>query len=551
MAVFNVTPVEGTFQVLADSATVASAAAAAASATAAAGSVTAAEGFRDEAEGFKDDAAASAAEAAATAEDLAFQWDVYETLDTTYATGTTIILDADSRITDVVNATSTDGAQAASFEIYETLDETFASGTTLIADTDDRIIASVGSSVSNTEVITARGDRASLGDRISAGLTPYGDVIGPVVNAWAMREARARLRGLLNGSTSQLVIAVLGDSWVQGNYWTPDFAETLQAEYGNAGSGWVGFAWWSLATTAPWVIGGAQPVGVDGNIRPDLIAVPQVSGAWVTNYRSPTDDPTPSLSTISSSTANDFVRFTLPAGHNEAELFYSGDGTGVVAVSWNDGSSYSTNISLPVTNGVGTVMLPSVPGTSATVRIKVVSGNVRLAGVDLRSTTAGVRIHKLGSSGAQGATWTLAGATAWQAQMTELGAHVFMFLTGTNDQAGGASPVTFSSRIDTMLTRFAAINPLADRVIATPPENNRTDNTVLMTAYAAAARALAVERGVTYVDHQYYWGSAADDGAEYSAATGRAWLNGSDLIHPTTAGGYALTDANLALFERA
>lgn len=514
-----------------------------------------AKGWAEDASGFADNAEASADAAAITAANLALQWTVYETLDTTYETGTTLIIDSDLRITDVINATSSDGSQPAAFEIYETLDETFASGTTLIVDSDDRIIASVGSSVSNTEVITARGSRTSLDARISAGLTPYGDVIGPVVNGWATRESRARLRRLLDGSSTQLVIAVMGDSWVQGDYWTPAFAKRLQTIYGNAGSGWVGFAWWSLATTAPWAIGGAQPVGVDGNIRPDLIPVPQVSGSWVTNYRSPANHPTPSLSTISSSTPDDFVRFTLPAGHNEVELFYSGDGTGVVAVSWDDGGSYSTSISLAVTNGVGTVNLPSVPSTAATARIKVVSGNVSLGGVDQRSATAGVRLHKLGSSGSQGLTWTTASATAWQAQMGKLAANVFMFMSGTNDQAGSVAPATVSSRFDTMLTRFTAINPLADRIIATPPENNRTTNTVLMTDYAAAVRALAVDRGVTYVDHQYYWGSPANYGAEYSSATGRGWLEpqnpgNTGLIHPTTAGGYALADANLRLFER-
>ncbi len=451
---------------------------------------------------------------------------------------------------------------------YETLNTLYSAANTLVyVDADNRILGIAATSTSDlatvntnitalqTEVGTARSTQSSLGIRLANGLTAYGDPISPHANEWMTREFRMRSRRRIAGETTQIVMAFIGDSYTQApSRYSGLLAKTLQDTFGSAGLGFISFGWYggttgTANTTGIWT-GGNQPTGMDNTARYDLVPDPTIIGNWSISYNNASNN-TPNLSKITSSTATNYVQFNITEGHTSARLFYTGDGTGVVGISWDNGSTYGSNISLN-TVGAGNVSLPGVPVGIATARIKVISGTVALAGVDMQSTSAGVRFHKLGGSGSSASQWAgvTAGAgssTTWASQMNVLGSHLHAVLLGTNDQTS-VTPTAFTTSLGTIFSNINSVLPYSDRLIIMPAENQRTTNAYPMTQFAQSAREYALGVGNTrpcsYLDTQYFFGSPANFAFEYSFAnTARQWY-AADLIHPDpNTGGRVIVDA--------
>jgi hypothetical protein len=375
-------------------------------------------------------------------------------------------------------------------------------------------------------------------------------------NLHYLRETHMRLRSLAAGDTTQLVIAVIGDSFVQGNYWTQAFTKALQDKYGFAGSGWVGFGFFGTDLAPPYATGGAQPSfntagTTDGNARPDLVPRPTFDGTWTAGYNQ-NGSFLPSLSYARSTTAGDRARFSFPAGHTSARVFYYRSGTaGSFRYSWDGGSTWAATITYDNTINAGVATdLVSVPAGAATLIIEVVSGSVSLGGVDMKSSAAGVRVHKLGISG--GATNNIATAASapgannnWRIRMADLGAHLIIMGWQTNDQGSAFVPeTTFATNMQTIITglRHSTALPNADLFLTSPPENQRVANAYPMARYSAVTRSLARTNKAAYLDDQLNFGETA---ADYGSASARPWFQ-SDLLHPVVVtGGRALANARL------
>jgi hypothetical protein len=449
---------------------------------------------------------------------------------------------------EVIRLAAEEVSEALSISSFETVDD----AQLLVLTSFGRLISRIGGGGSDAaaatakEVADARGSRLTLAQRIDTGLTAYGDPIGPTYGAWLLQETRLRLRQLLLGESAQLVICILGDSYSQNvSRWVGPFAQTLIAEYGLAGVGWLGFPWLTAPFTGTWSAGN-QPVNMDrGACFGNQVTICQLIGAWDCTYRQ-TVDAVPSLGLVTSSTAGAYARWNFPAGHNAAELFYGGDGTGVIRVSWDDGATYSADIALTTTGG-GSVLLPGLPATAATARLRVMSGNVALAGVDMRSNAPGIRVQKIASSGSHSQHWSSMPAAGWSAAIGKLAPHLSILLFGTNDQPwfdGNG----FANQLATVVGNIRAARPACDILLSTPPENQRTNNVRPMAELASAQRRLAVQSACAHLDLQYYFGSPANYAFAYAAANPeRPWFN-ADLIHPEPAtGGRVIADAYLRL----
>ncbi|OKP29376.1 hypothetical protein [Serratia fonticola] len=425
---------------------------------------------------------------------------------------------------------------------YESLE---SSNDLLIVDADDKILGTATSDTDvKAELALAAGSQSSLSKRLNNGLTPFGDPLGPYSSRWSIREVRMRLEKLVAGDPVQLTIGLLGDSYSNDkSYYSMQFAKVLQDKYGMAGVGWIGFGWYGPAS-GTWT-STTQPVGISGSIRTDLSPICQIIGTWTCTYGVPSTN-APALYKIASSTVGDYVRFTVPpaggAYANSCRLFYSGDGTGVVQVSWDDGVSWSSNINL-ATVGAGNINLAGTPAAGGIARIKVVSGNVGVAGVDSQSTAPGVRIHKLGCSGSTAAQWAGVGAQ-WGNQMTALSCKCHQVMLGTNDQGVATLPSVFAGNLATIFTNLNAILPYSDRALVTPAENQRTTNIYKMPLYAQAAREFALSNDIGYCDLQTFFGSPENYAFAYAYAnSSRPWY-AADLIHPDgLTGGRAIASA--------
>lgn len=422
-----------------------------------------------------------------------------------------------------------------------------------IVDSDGRKVlmilpdGTVVGKISSPEVVDARATQPSLAARLSHGLTPYGDPIGPFANRWSVRDFRMRLRKLEYGEVTRAVHTLIGDSYTQNaSRFTELYARTLQTKYGFGGIGWVGFGWAGAPQTGAIWSTSSQPPLLDGSVRTDLCTV-TVVGAWDSVYNGGATN-TPSISQITSSTPGDYVRYTVPANHDSIRLFYTGDGSGVVNLSWDNGVTYGPDVPLPAV-GPASIVLP-MPAPSAapySARIRVASGNVTLAGVSVViSTAAGVVVNKLGGSGSRTLQWAQVTPATWAAQFALLGSHCVSIMHGTNDQGSNTPTDVFTNNLQTIFNNIALAHPQVDRIVVMPPENNRITMSIPMTAYAAAARAWAVARDIGFIDMQYFFGPPDNFGAWYKSTNPYTPYFNADNTHPEPAtGGRILADGHI------
>ncbi|WP_143182254.1 hypothetical protein [Serratia fonticola] len=468
----------------------------------------------------------------------------YETLATSNPGEVSILSSANKILTTLASAAAVKELQVSSlksvfFETLEIIDDV------LLIDANRKILGTIGETGQlEAELALAAGNQSSLSKRLNNGLTPFGDPLGPFASRWSIREVRMRLEKLAAGDSTQLTIGLLGDSYSNDkSYYSMQFAKQLQDKYGMAGVGWFGFGWYGPAS-GTWT-STTQPVGISGSIRTDLAPICQVIGTWTCTYGAPSTN-APALYKITSSTVGDYVRFSVPAAggnySNTCRLFYSGDGSGTVQVSWDDGVTWSNTINL-ATVGAGNINLSGTPAEGCIARIKVVSGTVGLAGVDSQSTAPGVRIHKLGCSGSTAAQWASVGAQ-WGVQMTALSCKCHQVMLGTNDQGVATVPSTFISNLAVIFSNLNAILPYSDRALVTPAENQRTNNVYKMPLYAQAARDFSITNDIGFCDLQTFFGSPDNYAFAYAYAnSARPWY-ASDLIHPDgLTGGRAIASA--------
>lgn len=460
----------------------------------------------------------------------------FETLDTSLGQAI-LVLDADDNLVATI-PDPVDQEIIAAATVTDTFETLAPEPGVLLLDADDKPLAP---SEEPATLVNAAGTAATLTDRLSRAITPYGALLqADYLPRGAYRNVRARLRRLRNGEATQCVLAYAGDSWIDGDtYWLRQFTKGLQDAYGFGGIGWFGFSYFGTAT-GTWVDGGTQPLGGGGCARGDLAPVAVFSGTW-TSVNGTGSLATPNMGTVSTTGAGAYLRMSFPAGHTGCDLFYAGDGTGVIDYSWDGGSSWTT---LALT-GVGPtrVSLAGTPSGAATLRIRRNAGTVTLSGINLISTATGVVVHKLGCSGTTSVQWAGINLSTWAAQVALLGPHLVGILLGTNDQTGTSPTPTgqFATNAAALMAAIKGASAAIDRVWIAPPENVRgSAPLVRMEQYTEAVLRAAIDNSFPLHDLQYAFGP---DAAEYAFGTTLAYLDSSNLHPSATGGGPLIADA--------
>lgn len=427
-----------------------------------------------------------------------------------------------------VGNSAVQGAYANSDLLYAVTD---ANGRQLLVITND---GSVIGKITNPELIAARGSRATLNDRLSTYISAYGTPLEYIFNQNRLRRYRYLRRRRLLSESAQINIALIGDSYTHDTArYSNAVAETMIAELGDAGGGWVGFASWNG--------------DVNGNVRPATYVLTRI-GTWdqtnPTNYYT---IPSPDLGQALSSTPGDRQSIAGPATPtlSAVRFFWNGTVDGVMQYRWNGGAWTTINVQ---GSGVQSALLSGLPVSGAwTLDMEVVSGTCKPCGVDLQSAASGVRVHKLAATGSRTQQWADVDATEWKASITSLDPQVVTIMLGTNDQFANRTPAQFKTDLTTMITRTREAMPSVDVAIMMPAEN-QYGNPIPMSSYAIAATEVAMEQNCAYLDTQYLFGEA-DDPDEYGFS-GTIPLYSADLIHPTAAtGGKVIADGVLRLFN--
>jgi hypothetical protein len=303
------------------------------------------------------------------------------------------------------------------------------------------------------------------------------------------------------------------------------------SEFGDAGAGWIGFGY--PAAGYPSVNGNARfanfPVGF--------------SGTWAANYNGASYSP--DICAAQSSTTGSRITVGFPANTATIRLLYGatsdGSSAGTARYSFDDGTTW-TNIILSGSNR-GDIVFAGIPATPFTLIIEVVgTNNCRLAGLFATNTeTKGVRVNKLGASGARAEQFANFQSASHRTGLSRLGglSSMAVIMFGANDQGSSRTKAQFKADIKTIIDsyrntetspRFAAY----DILLVAPPENNRPTNSIAMSEYQEAMLELARENNCGFINMQSFFGA---NPADY-ASNGMVPLMNADLLHPEpTTGG--------------
>lgn len=322
------------------------------------------------------------------------------------------------------------------------------------------------------------------------------------------------------GTEGRLSIAFYGDSITQGAWagtteltdwptlgFVGLFRQALQRVYGNGGLGFVPLF------RKEWVKAGTWAQAVDSA---------PFSACWYAT----TDTATYTLTTKAGDGDNVDVFYV----DTSAAFTYTIDGGSAVTIPATGSpvnATVKTNIALP-SDGVHTLQI-----------IGPTSGTLYLVGAAIYKGTGGVVVHNIAKSGALiGDMGYNAGTSISRTAVITQHLNPRLNIVGfmANDYNGQTALATYNARLGYLVDKAVA---QGDTLMWLPPDNNNADLTITEAQYRAEAKAVAVAKGIPWLDVAAAWGPA-------SAAAPRYY----DNLHPNALGHRLLAGLFLKLLNR-
>jgi lysophospholipase L1-like esterase len=324
-----------------------------------------------------------------------------------------------------------------------------------------------------------------------------------------------------------------GDSVLTSDYVSGTMRRKMQAEFGDAGHGFIliakpwdwyfhndviqgaGEGWSSSRITGPfnrdlmYGIGGVSFVGTPGAHAWYGTSAGQTYGKKVSRF--------------------DVYYMETPNG-GEVELKADGK---TERFSTRGESKASRIKSLAVTDG------------EAKMTLKVVSGAPRLFGVALERDVPGVVYDALGANGGRGELLGAMDAGHWKEQMDLRDPSLVILHFGTNEsEIGMASREAYEKTLRALVDKLKAAAPKASVLIVAPLDRaEKNESTGAMHTKPVIKKLVECQKKVAAEANVGFWNTFEAMGGEGSMATWvRKGLAGSDLTHPSPQGGEILGD---------
>jgi lysophospholipase L1-like esterase len=174
-------------------------------------------------------------------------------------------------------------------------------------------------------------------------------------------------------------------------------------------------------------------------------------------------------------------------------------------------------------------------------RIKVSDPNlngVAIGGVNFKTHTDGMRIHKIGNGGLTAAQAVAVDEDLWIDSLNALEPEVFCILLGTNDYGRDVVPSLFKADISELVRRVRLAAPNVEIMLMSPGDNGLTGRTFELSEYRDALIELCIEKDLKFIDLKEVLGV-------YTSANGLGLYQ--DEIHPNNEGGKLIADAWMSL----
>jgi lysophospholipase L1-like esterase len=156
------------------------------------------------------------------------------------------------------------------------------------------------------------------------------------------------------------------------------------------------------------------------------------------------------------------------------------------------------------------------------------SAGVTLMGGEANLDVTGVRMEKIGTSGATASYYSGVNATLWEAGISSLNPVTVAIMFAANEVQQNITPASQAASLTTIAANIRAAAPNAD-IILIPPVDIGVTGTYTVSAYAAAQLALAQSQGIGFLSLDKRMGL-------FAVSNGRGLFN-ADKIHLDAAGG--------------
>lgn len=305
-------------------------------------------------------------------------------------------------------------------------------------------------------------------------------VVQDQMNRYLLRSWQGKMANLMRSSSASATIAYIGDSWTAGDQITLPFRKAVQGTFGSTGIGYVGYASVDSPPTGITLTTGGSWTDKNGNT--DTTA----HGVDLYETKSTSIGASKSFAT----TATDFViHYVIQTGGGSFTWQIDGGATTTIDTSVGTPGYATTTIS-GQTNASHTLLLTVTDAGST---------GVILLGADCQISGGGVRVHRIGHSGATSGNYIGVNAANWEAGLTALAPDIVFVSLYVNDANAAITPATVQSNLTTLVSRIQTALPSAD-IVLLPQADSGLTWTYPISQYDTAMRTIASSSNVGFID---------------------------------------------------
>lgn len=176
----------------------------------------------------------------------------------------------------------------------------------------------------------------------------------------------------------------------------------------------------------------------------------------------------------------------------------------------------------------------SFPGSLDLVIENPRAAGVILGGVNFKTFSNGVRVHKIGNGGLTARQAVAVDRQMWVDALAGLDPEVFCVLLGTNDFARDVEPDDFKVDIAELVSRVREAKPSTEIMLMSPSDNGLSSRDYELSDYRDVLVELCIELDLRFMDFKEVLG-------DYETANGLGLY--ADAIHPNAEGGALMADA--------
>lgn len=313
-------------------------------------------------------------------------------------------------------------------------------------------------------------------------------------------------------------LAIFGDSYVQGDYFTYLLRGKLLTD-GNldGGPGYCSFGRF-----------GSDLSTIDSSIDPTELTFTYDPLQWTVNQENTVGPCGDVISKVNNSVIN--VTSNVPL--DEVTIIYEQhQNAGDFRFRLNDGP-WKTVTSAAAVEAINTYKInTSSAGSKFTLDIESLTTGQRFCGVVGKRIGNVLTIDKAGMSG--GIAVFFGQDYTWQASVEALAPNGAIIMFGTNEQKLNIDPENLSVNVQYMIDHLREHNPLCDIILMCPPETTyetEVAHKYKLAEYGAALKKLAVSNHAAYINFEEIFPPFAQSSIEQG-------LMNIDRVHPGAKGG--------------